>query len=114
VRFGALLASNHFALFSRSSTASGASDSKYLCWAGFCFHREIMPQTHGQEWSILDSYVSPRLCLSVTAKNLLPGFGVSEGWRGLQVCAVKAPGFGDRRKAMLLDIATLTIRKARW
>jgi chaperonin GroEL len=26
----------------------------------------------------------------------------------LQVCAVKAPGFGDRRKAMLGDIATLT------
>ncbi|MBO0697599.1 MAG: chaperonin GroEL, partial [Zavarzinella sp.] len=27
---------------------------------------------------------------------------------GLPVCAVKAPGFGDRRKAMLEDIATLT------
>ena len=26
----------------------------------------------------------------------------------LEVCAVKAPGFGDRRKAMLGDIATLT------
>ncbi|MFP3948355.1 MAG: chaperonin GroEL, partial [Longimicrobiales bacterium] len=26
----------------------------------------------------------------------------------LKVCAVKAPGFGDRRKAMLKDIATLT------
>jgi chaperonin GroEL len=26
----------------------------------------------------------------------------------LQVCAVKAPGFGDRRKEMLLDIATLS------
>jgi chaperonin GroEL len=26
----------------------------------------------------------------------------------LKVCAVKAPGFGDRRKAMLSDIATLT------
>src|SRR5699024_5478998 len=26
----------------------------------------------------------------------------------LQVAAVKAPGFGDRRKAMLEDIATLT------
>ncbi|MEN8127227.1 MAG: chaperonin GroEL [Planctomycetota bacterium] len=26
----------------------------------------------------------------------------------LQICAVKAPGFGDRRKAMLADIATLT------
>ncbi|WP_315852407.1 chaperonin GroEL [Telmatocola sphagniphila] len=27
---------------------------------------------------------------------------------GFPVCAVKAPGFGDRRKAMLADIATLT------
>lgn len=27
---------------------------------------------------------------------------------GLKVCAVKAPGFGDRRKAMLEDIAILT------
>lgn len=27
---------------------------------------------------------------------------------GLKVCAVKAPGFGDRRKALLQDIATLT------
>src|SRR5678810_1445624 len=26
----------------------------------------------------------------------------------LHICAVKAPGFGDRRKAMLQDIATLT------
>jgi chaperonin GroEL len=30
----------------------------------------------------------------------------------LQVAAVKAPGFGDRRKAMLQDIATLTSGKA--
>src|SRR6059036_2756432 len=30
----------------------------------------------------------------------------------LAVCAVKAPGFGDRRKAMLEDIATLTGGKA--
>src|SRR5512136_2642989 len=30
----------------------------------------------------------------------------------LQICAVKAPGFGDRRKEMLKDIATLTGGKA--
>src|SRR5262249_13321855 len=30
----------------------------------------------------------------------------------VQVCAVKAPGYGDRRKAMLEDIATLTGGKA--
>jgi len=29
----------------------------------------------------------------------------------LKVCAVKAPGFGDRRKAMLQDLATLTAGK---
>jgi len=28
--------------------------------------------------------------------------------RGTGVCAIKAPGFGDRRKAMLQDIAVLT------
>ena len=28
---------------------------------------------------------------------------------GLKICAVKAPGFGDRRKAMLEDIATATL-----
>merc|ERR1739848_207400 len=27
---------------------------------------------------------------------------------GLKICAVKAPGFGDRRKAILEDIAILT------
>jgi chaperonin GroEL len=30
----------------------------------------------------------------------------------MQVCAVKAPGFGDRRKEMLVDIATLTGARA--
>src|SRR5690606_9538335 len=30
----------------------------------------------------------------------------------IKVCAVKAPGFGDRRKAMLEDIAVLTGGKA--
>ena len=29
---------------------------------------------------------------------------------GLKICAVKAPGFGDRRKAMLEDIAVLKMR----
>src|SRR5262249_32677877 len=31
---------------------------------------------------------------------------------GLKVCAVKAPGYGDRRKAMMEDIAVLTGGKA--
>jgi len=38
--------------------------------------------------------------LAVLVVNKLQG--------GLQVCAVKAPGFGDRRKAILGDIAVLT------
>src|SRR5256885_3919515 len=38
--------------------------------------------------------------LATLVVNKLPG--------GLQVAAVKAPGFGDRRKAMLQDIAVLT------
>jgi len=29
----------------------------------------------------------------------------------LKVCAVKAPGFGDRRKELLTDIATVTAGK---
>jgi chaperonin GroEL len=34
---------------------------------------------------------------------------VVNNMRGIvKVCAVKAPGFGDRRKAMLQDIAILT------
>jgi len=32
----------------------------------------------------------------------------------LNICAVKAPGFGDRRKAMLEDIGILTGGKHRW
>ncbi|MFM8386555.1 MAG: chaperonin GroEL [Planctomycetia bacterium] len=39
-------------------------------------------------------------CLAALVVNRLRG--------ALKVCAVKAPGFGDRRKAMLEDIATLT------
>ena len=30
---------------------------------------------------------------------------------GVQVCAVKAPSFGDNRKAILFDIAVLTVRQ---
>ncbi len=37
---------------------------------------------------------------------------VVNNMRGIvKVCAVKAPGFGDRRKAMLQDIAILTSAK---
>ena len=38
----------------------------------------------------------------------LTTLGVNRLRGGLKICAVKAPGFGDRRKAMLEDIAVLT------
>ena len=38
----------------------------------------------------------------------LATFVVNKLKAGLPVCAVKAPGFGDRRKAILQDIAVLT------
>jgi chaperonin GroEL len=38
----------------------------------------------------------------------LPPLVVNKLRGGLKVAAVKAPGFGDRRKAMLEDIAVLT------
>jgi chaperonin GroEL len=40
--------------------------------------------------------------------TLLPGLVVNKMRGALQVCAVKAPGFGDRREDMLKDIAVLT------
>ena len=40
--------------------------------------------------------------------TMLPGLVVNKMRGALQVCAVKAPGFGDRREDMLMDIATLT------
>src|SRR4051812_26263445 len=42
----------------------------------------------------------------------LATLGVNKLRGTLKVCAVKAPGYGDRRKAMLEDIATLTGGKA--
>jgi len=40
--------------------------------------------------------------------NVLPALVVNKMRGTLRVCAVKAPGFGDRRKEMLKDIAILT------
>src|SRR5439155_24776843 len=42
----------------------------------------------------------------------LATLGVNKLRGTLSACAVKAPGFGDRRKAMLEDIAVLTGGKA--
>ena len=44
----------------------------------------------------------------VTAREALAALVVNRLRGVLSVCAVKAPGFGDRRKAMLGDIAVLT------
>ncbi len=66
--------------------------------------REFLPileqvASTGKPFLIISEEVETE-CLAALVINRLRGT--------LQVCAVKAPGFGDRRKAMLEDIAILT------
>src|SRR5574341_1365138 len=93
-RYGAVSAR---AAISRSSSATRARSCSTV-------KRELLP--------LLEAVVQAGKPLLIIAEDVegeaLATLVVNKLRGGLKVAAVKAPGFGDRRKAMLQDIAVLT------
>src|SRR5690554_7494045 len=88
-----------------------------LCVYSFFFFSSRRRHTRcGRDWSsdvcssdLVAKTGKPLLIIAEDVEGEALATLVVNNMRGIiKVCAVKAPGFGDRRKAMLQDIAILT------